>query len=387
MRLRLGRGLILVVLNLLFLWSVSAARPTTVGVFTELTRNVDSTVKSASPFLVQVIRTQSDSVTSGSGRVIGTGVAIGDERVLTSAGVVGPAQDVDVVRDHGGIPVTLKGRVIGVDRRTDLAVLEVRGMDSPAIPIAHTSLAFPGDPVIAVGRGPHPGVTTTFGLVIVTGGPRLGFTETDVLQASAPAFPGIAGGALLDLKGELVGIVSGRMAFNPAEVVLPPGMDLVAGTFEGGRFTTVAPNSATIAVPATLALEIANELATRGQVERGYLGLQVDLVSSRSKKAQSMPGVLVHRVVSGSPAEQAGLIPGDVILEYGSTKVQDPENLSYLVGATLPGSDVTMLVLRRGVKNIVSTRIEQAPEPAWDPGMDKAIASFSGDAGVTPNLR
>jgi S1-C subfamily serine protease len=363
---------------------VSAARPTTVGVFTELTRNVESTVKSASPFLVQVIRTQSDSGASGAGRVIGTGVAIGDGRVLTSAGVVGPAEDVDVIHDGKG---TLKGRVIGVDRRTDLAVLDVRGMDSPSIPVAQTSLAFPGDPVIAVGRGPRPGVTTTFGLVVVTGGPRLGFTETDVLQASAPAFPGIAGGALLNLKGELVGIVSGRMAFNPAEVMLPPGMDLVAGTFEGGRFSTLAPNSATIAVPATLALEIANELITRGQVERGYLGLQVDLVSSTSKKAQSMPGVLVHRVVPGSPAEQAGLIPGDVILEYGSTKVQDPENLSYLVGATLPGSDVSMLVLRRGVKNIVSARIEQAPEPAWDPGMDKAIASFSGDAGATPNLR
>lgn len=361
-----------------------SARPTTVGVFTELTRNVESTVKIAAPFLVQVIRSQPDSAASGAGRVIGTGVAIGDGRVLTSAGVVGPALEVDVIRDGQG---TLHGRVLGVDRRTDLAVLEVHGMESASIPVAHTSLAFPGDPVIAVGRGSRPGPTTTFGLVIVTGGPRLGFTETDVLQVSAPAFPGIAGGALLNLKGELVGIVSGRMAFNPADVVLPPKMDLVAGTFEGGRFTTVAPNSATIAVPATLALEIANELATRGQVERGYLGLQVDLLPTSSKKAQAMPGVLVHHVVPDSPAEQAGLIPGDVILEYGSTKVQNPENLSYLVGATLPGSDVTMVVLRRGVKNIVTTHIEQAPEPAWDPGMDKAIASFSGEAGVAPNLR
>ena len=100
-----------------------------------------------------------------------------------------------------------------------------------------------------------------------------------------------------------------------------------------------------------------------------------------------MPGVLVHRVVPGSPAEQAGLIPGDVILEYGSTKVQDPENLSYLVGATLPGSSVNMLVLRRGTKRIVSARIEQAPEPAWEPGMDKSIASFAGEAGAAPNLR
>ena len=361
-----------------------SARPTTVGVFTDLTRNVESTVKNASPFLVQVIRSQSDRTASGGGRVIGSGVAIGDGRFLTSAGVVGPAEFVDVIREGQG---ALRGRVLGVDRRTDLAVLEVRGMESPSIRVAQTSLAFPGAPVIAVGRGPRPGVTSTFGLVIVTGGPRLGFTETDVLQVSAPAFPGIAGGALLNLKGELVGIVSGRMAFNPAEVVLPPAMDLVAGTFEGGRFTTVAPNSATIAVPATLALEIANELAAHGQVERGYLGLQVDLVPTASRKTQSMPGVLVHRVVPGSPAELAGLIPGDVILEYGSTKVQDPENLSYLVGATLPGSEVNMLVLRRGVKSVVSTRIEQAPEPAWDPGMDKAIASFSGDAGVAPNLR
>ena len=381
---RSRRGLGIVVLCLLAAWPAAASRPTTIGVFTQLTRNVESTVKGASPFLVQVIRSQPDSAAFGGGRVIGTGVAIGDGQVLTSAGVVGPATELDVLRE-GQEP--LKGHVLGVDRRTDLAVLEVRGLDSPAIPVAHTSLAFPGDPVIAVGRGPHPGVMTTFGIVIVTSGPRLGFTETDVLQVSAPAFPGIAGGALLDLKGQLVGVVSGRMAFNPEEVVLPRGMDLVAGTLEEGRFTTSSPNSATIAVPATLALEIAHELATRGQVERGYLGLQVDLVPTSSKKTQSLPGVLVHRVVPGSPAEQAGLIPGDVILEYGSTRVQNPENLSYLVGATLPGSDVTMLVLRRGVKNIVTTRIEQAPEPAWDPGMDKAIASFSGDAGAAPSLR
>ena len=381
---RSRRGLGIVVLCLLAAWPAAASRPTTIGVFTQLTRNVESTVKGASPFLVQVIRSQPDSAAFGGGRVIGTGVAIGDGQVLTSAGVVGPATELDVIRE-GQEP--LKGHVLGVDRRTDLAVLEVRGLDSPAIPVAHTSLAFPGDPVIAVGRGPHPGVMITFGIVIVTSGPRLGFTETDVLQVSAPAFPGIAGGALLDLKGQLVGVVSGRMAFNPEEVVLPRGMDLVAGTLVEGRFTTSSPNSATIAVPATLALEIAHELATRGQVERGYLGLQVDLVPTSSKKAQSLPGVLVHRVVPGSPAEQAGLIPGDVILEYGSTRVQNPENLSYLVGATLPGSDVTMLVLRRGVKNIVTTRIEQAPEPAWDPGMDKAIASFSGEAGAAPSLR
>ena len=358
-----------------------AERPTSISVFTELTRNVERTVEGATPYLVQVIRTQPGNV-AAAGRVIGTGISIGDGRVLTSAAVVGPATDVEVVEGAR----SLRGRLVGVDRRTDLAVLDVKGLQAPAIPVSPTSLAFPGDPVIAAGRGPRPGMTTTFGLVIVTGGPRLGFTDTDVLQVSAPAFPGISGGALLDMEGRLLGVVSGRMAFDPLDVVLPPGMDLVAGTFEGGRFTTVAPNTATIAVPATMALEIAGELVSRGQVERGYLGLQVDLISASSKRTQNLPGVLVHRVVSGSPAEDAGLIPGDVILEYASAKVQGPENLSYLVGATLPGSDVNMLVLRRGVKNIVSARIKQAPEPAWDPGMDKAIAAFS-EPGVAPSER
>ena len=363
-------------------WPVSAERPTSIGVFTELTRNIERTVQEATPYLVQVIRTQPGSV-SGSGRVIGTGISIGDGRVLTSAAVVGPATDIEVLQ---GAAQSFRGRVIGVDRRTDLAVIDVAGFQAPAIPVSPTSLAFPGDPVIAIGRGSRPGTTTTFGLVIVTGGARLGFTDTDALQVSAPAFPGIAGGALLDMEGRLVGVVSGRMAFDPQDVVLPPGMDLVAGTFEGGRFTTVAPNSATIAVPATMALEIAGELVSRGQVERGYLGLQVDLVSASPKRAQNLPGVLVHRVVGNSPAEEAGLIPGDVILEYASAKVQGPENLSYLVGATLPGSEVNMLVLRRGVKNVVSARIEQAPEPVWNPGMDKAIAAFS-EPGVAPSER
>ena len=379
---RLGRVAFVLGFGMIGALPVVAERPTSIIVFTELTRNVDHTVQEVSPYLVQVIRGKSGSV-SDAGRVIGTGISIGGGRVLTSAAVVGPASDIEVIQ---GASQSFRGRVIGVDRRTDLAVINVAGFKAPAIPVSPTSLAFPGDPVIAVGRGPRPGTTTTFGLVIVTGGTRLGFTDTDVLQASAPAFPGIAGGALLDMEGRLVGVVSGRMAFDPQDVVLPPGMDLVAGTFESGRFTTVAPNSATIAVPATMALEIAGELVTRGQVERGYLGLQVDLVSASSKRTQNLPGVLVHRVVTGSPAEDAGLIPGDVILEYASAKVQGPENLSYLVGATLPGSEVNMLVLRRGVKNVVSARIEQAPEPAWEPGMDKAIAAFS-EPGVAPSER
>jgi serine protease Do len=367
----------------LLIASPAGARTTTYSVFNELSRNIRSTLQSASPYLFQVIRTQGDS-TADSGRLIGTGVAIGDGHVLTSAGVVGPATEVWVTQDGKDMR---RARVLGVDRRTDLAVIDVEGLNTPGIPVASTSLIFPGHPVVAAGRGSRPGLTSTFGVVIVTGGPRLGFTETDVLQVSAPAFPGIAGGALLDMNGQLVGVVSGRLAFSPEDVVLPPGMDLVAGTFEDGRFTTVAPNSATIAVPATLALEIAHELTTRGSVERGYLGLQVDLIQAPTKKAQTLPGVLVHRVVPGSPAEQAGLIPGDVILEYASTRVQGPENLSYLVGATLPGSDVSMLVLRRGVKNVTTVRIEQAPEPDWDPAMDEAIATFSGEAGVAPTVR
>jgi serine protease Do len=354
------------------------------NIFGQFADRIEEVVRTAEPYLFRVIRPHSGEDPVGPSRVLGTGIAVGSSWILTTAGVVGPASEVLVLRGESD---TLRARVLGVDRRTDVALLEVRGLDTPAIPVASSSLLFPGDPVAAVGLGPRPGVQASFGLVVLAEGPRLGFSETDVLQVSAPTFPGITGGALLNLRGELVGLVFGRTALDPGGAMLPPGTSLVAGFLEDGHLTTVAPTSAVVALPASIALDIVRELGEHGQVQRGYLGLQVELVQMTKMKARPLPGVLVRGVVPASPAEEAVLLPGDVILEYAGAKVRSPENLSYLVAATIPGSEVPLLVLRRGARIRSIVRIAQAPESAWDPALDEVAPTAASAAGIAPAVR
>jgi serine protease Do len=92
-------------------------------------------------------------------------------------------------------------------------------------------------------------------------------------------------------------------------------------------------------------------------------------------------------VVPASPAEEAVLLPGDVILEYAGAKVRSPENLSYLVAATVPGSEVPLLVLRRGARIRSIVRIAQAPESAWDLALDEVAPTASSAAGIAPAVR
>ena len=128
-----------------------------------------------------------------------------------------------------------------------------------------------------------------------------------------------------------------------------------------------------MALPVTHALEIAGELASVGYVERGYFGLQVELITT--PRHRGLRGVLVHRVVEGSPAGRANLLSGDVILDYAGARVQSPEDLSFLVAATVPGAAVPIRYLRRGRLSVAYVTIEQAPDLEWTSGMDAVLAN------------
>lgn len=185
----------------------------------------------------------------------------------------------------------------------------------------------------------------------------------------------------------MVGLLSGRLELDRSRAILPAGTDLIAGYVRGGHVTTTDPAAATVALPVANAMEIAKELERLGFVERGYLGLQVELTKLLRERGRVMAGVMVHRVVGASPAAEAGLIPGDVILEYAGARVQSPEDLSFLVVATVPGSNVPIRYLRRGVRAIAVAEIRQAPDSAWTPEMDASLAGRSPEAGVAPAVR
>ena len=386
---RASRPLALAVAALMLVvgWSAAFAQPGgDNGAVSDLTDSVNEVAREATRHLVRVIRAvewpgfkQNGSAPS---RIIGTGVSLGGGLIITGAGVVGPATEVLVAAADGD---TVIARVVGVDRRTNLALLESPGLNLPPISLAEDVLLFPGDLVVAVGLGPPGYPEASFGTVVLVDGPSLGYSEVDMVQVTAPVFPGYTGGALLTRDGRMVGLVSGRVEMDPDQAILPAGTDMVAGWVMRGRLATTAPSAATVALPIRHALEIAEELGRVGYVERGYFGLQVELIGAR--RHRGLRGVLVHRVVEGSPAGRANLLPGDVILEYAGARVQSPEDLSFLVAATVPGAAVPVRYLRRGIRGVAYVTIEQAPDLEWTSDMDAVLAGRVTGGGVAPVAR
>jgi serine protease Do len=365
---------------------VPAARADGDAPLAEFNSQVRALTVGARPYLVRVLRVVSlGELVAGSSqrRIIGTGISLGDGKILTSSSVVGPADEVLVRTPTDS---TFTARVLGTDRRTSVAVLEIRDRTLPPVPVAEDGLLFPGDLVVAVGYRPPLGPRSSFGTVVLAEeGPSLGYTEVDMIHATAPSFPGVSGGILLNRSGGMVGMIFGRMSPDP-DRIRTASVGFVSGFLEGDRLYTTDFEAVTLALPVGTAVDIAREIIERGSVQRGYLGLQLELTQISDHRSQARMGVLIHRIVPGSPADVGGLMPGDIVLKYGQTKIESPEDLSYLVAATRPGSSVPIEILREGTRNVFLVLIQQAPEIDWSPDMD-TLFSESSKARVAPAVR
>jgi S1-C subfamily serine protease len=353
------------------------------GPFSSFADHVGDLVGETRAYLVRVERPA--SLPSGEQtRMLGSGLSVGDGFVLTAATVTGPAESLTVVLpDEQRIP----GRVVGVDRRTNVAVLQIPRTDLPIAPVARIPLLFPGALVVAVGFGPEDGPDASYGNVILVEGPNLLFTGADMVEVTAPAFAGMTGGGLFNREGEVVGLISGWMEIEARKAIAPPGTDLVAGFVRDHSLRSTTLQSATLAVPVLRALRVAEEIIEKGFVERGYLGLQLELTRADADPSRRLRGVMVHGVVAEGPAAAAGLIPGDVILEYSKAKVTSPADLFHLVSASIPGSTVPVRFLRKGRYDLTMVRIKQAPELEWVQGMDAQISASSIETGLARNER
>jgi len=270
----------------------------------------------------------------------GSGVIISpDGYILTNNHVIANARDVNVTLPDKR---EFKGKIIGADPKADLAVVKINATNLPAVPWGDATQLQVGEYVLAVGNPFGLNSTVTLGIVSAVGRGHMGITQyEDFIQTDAAINPGNSGGALVNTRGELVGINTAIFSQS--------------GGYQGVGF----------AVSTAMAKPIYESLVKTGKVVRGYLGiglqdLNQDLAKSFSLKDSK--GALVSDVKEDSPAEQAGFKQGDVIIEYQGTAVEDGVALQRLVTRTPVGSKVPVKVVRDGRERQLTVRIGEQPE-------------------------
>ena len=258
-------------------------------------------------------------------RGVGSGFIISaDGHVLTNAHVVEGADEVFVTLTDKR---EFKAKVIGSDRRTDVALVKIDGNNLPRLTMGDSSKLRVGEWVIAIGS-PF-GLENTVTAGIVSANSRDTGDYLPLIQTDVAVNPGNSGGPLINMRGEVVGINSQIYSRS--------------GGYMGISF----------AVPIDEAIRVSEQLKTLGRVVRGRIGVQIGEVTKEVAESLGLPraqGALVARVEPGSPAEKAGVEPGDIITSFNGTTIEKSGDLPRLVGNTKPGSKSTLTVLRKGAK-------------------------------------
>jgi len=270
---------------------------------------------------------------------LGSGVIVDkDGYILTNNHVVKDADEIVVKLSDKR---EFKGKVIGADPKTDLAVIRIDNGDLPVVRIGNSDDLKVGETVIAIGNPYGLSQTVTSGIVSAKGRANVGIADyEDFIQTDAPINPGNSGGALVNVKGEIVGINTAIFS--------------TSGGYQGIGF----------AIPTNMAKAVMKSLIKEGKVTRGWLGVSIQPVSKEIAehfKLKEQKGALVAEVIRDSPAEKAKLERGDVIVRYDGRDVDDPDHLRNMVAATLPDSKVEIVVLRDGIEKNITLTIGELP--------------------------
>jgi serine protease Do len=271
---------------------------------------------------------------------LGSGVIVSpDGYILTNNHVVDDATDVTVTLADRR---EFKGRVIGKDAKIDLAVVKIDATNLPVIAIGNNAKMEIGDCVLAIGNPYGVGQTVTMGIISATGRAGLGIEEyEDFIQTDAAINPGNSGGALVNDRGELIGINTAILAGG-------------SGGNQGIGF----------AVPVNLARQVMDQIVTTGHVVRSYLGVSVQAVTPAIAKAMKLngpEGALVSQVSPEGPAQKAGLQSGDVITEINGNPIAESNQLRMTVSMMQPGQDANLKVVRDGQTRQFTVKVEAMP--------------------------
>jgi serine protease Do len=299
----------------------------------------------------------------GSGAIVAS-----DGVVLTNNHVIDHGRDIRVVLADRREFVA---KVVGTDRKTDLAVLRIDAKNLSTLPFGDSSKIRVGETVIAVGNPLGVGQTVSRGIISAKGRANVGITDyEDFLQTDAAINPGNSGGALVSLRGELVGINTAIASRT--------------GGFQGIGF----------AIPSNMARQVMDLLLKDGRVSRGQMGVMVqDLTPALAGTMDGAPkeGVLVGDVVEKSPAEKAGLKRGDVVTKLDGDPVRSSSDLRNRIALRGAGREVHLTLWRGGETRDVTVKLraeaeeKKATEAAADEDEPEAgveRGSASGLAGV-----
>jgi len=270
---------------------------------------------------------------------LGSGVIVtANGYILTNHHVVEAADEIEVALADGK---KLRARAVGSDPETDLAVLQVDASQLPAITFGNDNGLRVGDVVLAIGNPFGVGQTVTMGIVSALGRSHLGInTFENFIQTDAAINPGNSGGALIDASGNLVGI-------NTA-IYSRSGGSLGIG----------------FAIPASSAKQVMEQIVSTGGVIRGWIGVEAQEITPEladSFKLHGSEGALIAGVLRGSPAERAGIKPGDILMGVQGKPVKDPGAMLNLVAALPPGKPAKLLIRRQQAEMELTVNVGRRP--------------------------
>jgi len=293
-------------------------------------------------------------------RGVGSGFILSaDGYIMTNAHVVDGADEVVVTLTDKR---EFKAKIVGADKRTDVAVVKIQAANLPAVKVGDVNRLKVGEWVMAIGSPFGLENTVTAGIVSAKQrdtGDYLPFIQTDVAIN-----PGNSGGPLINMRGEVVGINSQIYSRS--------------GGFMGISF----------AIPMDEAMRVSEQLRTNGRVSRGRIGVQIAPVPKEVAESIGLgksQGVLVRGVEEGAPADKAGVEAGDIIIRFDGKPIEKPADLPRAVGNSKPGSKVSLTVFRRGgTKELMITVAEiEADKVAVPAPEKKAPAGFAQHWGLT----
>ncbi|MGD8109838.1 outer membrane-stress sensor serine endopeptidase DegS [Vibrio sp. TRT 17S01] len=300
-------------------------------------------VRRAAPAVVNIYSRKytENNRTQLSTQGLGSGVIVSEKGyIITNYHVVAKADQIIVLLQDGRVAAA---QLVGKDRRTDIAILRIEGTNLPVIPLNSEYSPTVGDVVLAIGNPYNLGQTTTFGIISATGRSSISADGRQAfIQTDAAINEGNSGGALVNTRGELVGI--NTASFQQA--------------------TELETYGISFAIPYALANKIMQKIIADGRVIRGYIGIDgqdINQLTARLLGNDHLGGIIVLGIDPNGPAAKAGFKAQDIILKIGGQKINGKQSVMDIVTELRPGTQTDILILRQGEEMTLQVTIAEDP--------------------------